>query len=74
MNKAHAGVAGAIRKDLQYRLVEDFADDVLGVEIETTKGRIMIITNYSPPPRNYIPTAEIENRLQKKHSSILRRS
>ena len=65
MNEAHAGVVVAIRKDLQYRLVDDFADDILGAEIETTKGRIMIITNYSPPRRNYIPTAEIENKLQK---------
>ena len=65
MNEGHAGVAVAIRKDLQYRLVDDFADDDLGVEIETTKGRIMIISNYSPPRRNYIPTAEIENELQK---------
>ena len=65
LNEAHAGVAIAVRKDLQYRIVDDFNDDILGAQLETTRGPVMILTNYSPPRRNYIPTAEIENKLQK---------
>ena len=65
LNEMHAGVAVAVRKDLQHRIIDDFTDDVLGVQIETTKGPLMFITHYSPPRRNYIPTAELENKLQK---------
>ena len=65
LNEAHAGVAVAVRRYLQNRIVDDFADDILGVQLETTRGHIMIITNYSPPRRNYMPTAEIENKMQK---------
>ena len=31
LNEAHAGVAVAVRKNLRYRLMDDFADDILGV-------------------------------------------
>ena len=65
LNEAHTGVAVAVRRDLQYCIVDDFADDILGVQLETTRGHIMIITNYNPPRRNYMPTAEIENKMQK---------
>ena len=64
LNERHAGVAVAVHKNLRYRLVDDFADDILGVQIETTRGPVMILTNYSPPRRNYIPSAELENKLQ----------
>ena len=64
LNEAHAGVAVAVRKNLRYRLMDDFADDILGVQIEMTRGQVMILTNYSPPRRNYIPSAELENKLQ----------
>ena len=42
LNEAHAGVAMAVRKNLRYRLVDDFVDDILGVQIETTRGQVMI--------------------------------
>ena len=61
LNEMHTGVAVAVRKDIQHRIIDDFTDDVLGVQIETTKGPLMIITHYS----NYVPTAELENKLQR---------
>ena len=65
LNEMHAGVAVAVRKDLQCRIIDDIDDDILGVQIETTKGPIMLLTHYSPPRRHYIPTAAFENKLQK---------
>ena len=65
LNDMHPGVVVAVRKDIQHRIIDDFTDDVLGVQIETTKGPLMIITHYSPPRRNYVPTAELENKLQR---------
>ena len=65
LNEAQVGVVVAVCKDLHYRVVEDFNDAILGVQLETTRGSVMFLTNYSPPHRNCIPAAEIENKLQK---------
>ena len=62
----HAGVAVAIRSNVKYKIIDDFAADILGVELETTKGPIMLLTCYSPPRRNYIPIGKLENKLQKR--------
>ena len=59
MNETQAGVAIAVRNDLHYRIVDDFNDDILGAQLETTRGPVMMLTSYSPP------AAEIENKLQK---------
>ena len=42
--------------------------NILGIELLTSKGPIIILTNYSPPRRHFIPIGEIENILQKKIS------
>ena len=65
LGEGSAGIAIAVRKNIKYKLLDDFQDDILGVELRTTKGPIIIMTNYSPPRRNYVPFAEIENILQK---------
>ena len=65
LSERSAGIAIAVRKNIKYRLLDDFQDDILGIELNTTKGPIIILTNYSPPSRNYVPIAEIENILQK---------
>ena len=62
----HARIAIAIRRDVKYKIIDDFAEDILGVELETTKGPVMFLTCYSPPRRNYIPVGELENKLQKR--------
>ena len=64
LDEMHAGVAIAVKKNIKYCLIDDFRDDILGVKVETTKGPIMILTTYCPPRRNYMPTGEIENKLQ----------
>ena len=65
LNEIHAGIAIAIRKNIKYKIMDDFIDDILGIELMTTKGPIIILTTYSPPRRNNIPVGEIENILQK---------
>ena len=61
----HAGVAVAVRRGLQCRIIDDFDDDILGALVETTKGPIILLTHYNPPRPHYIPTAALENKLQK---------
>ena len=65
LNKQHAGIAIGIRKDAKCKILDDFTDDVLGIQIETTKGPIAVFTIYSPPRRNYLPVGELKRALQK---------
>ena len=65
LNEPSAGVAIAIKKTIEYKTVDDFNDDILGIELLTSKGPIILLTNYGPPRRNFIPIGEIENILQK---------
>ena len=61
----HAGIAIAIRRNIEYKILEDFNDDVLGVQIDSNKGKINIITYYRPPKKisqcsRYCPLFQIE--------------
>ena len=49
LNERHAGIAVAIRKNIKYKIMDDFVDDILGIELMTTKGPIGILTNHGPP-------------------------
>ena len=64
-NERHAGIAIAIRKDIDHQILDDFQDDIMAVKIEPTKGQLIIATYYSPPRRNYMPIGEIKRLLQK---------
>lgn len=55
LNNASDGTAIAIKKNIQYKLLDDFLSDLLAVEISTTTGKIIISTLYQPPSRTYIP-------------------
>ena len=65
LNEQHAGIAIGIRKDANCRILDDFTDDLLGIQVETTKGPIAVFTIYSPPRRNYLPVGELKRALQK---------
>ena len=67
LNERAAGIAIPVRKNIKYCILDDFNDDILGIELITTKGPIIVLTNYSPPRRNHLPIGEIENILQKKY-------
>ena len=49
------GTAIAIRKNLHYKIMDDFLSDTLAVEIETSTGKIVIATLYQPPSRDFLP-------------------
>lgn len=50
----YAGTAVAIRNNLQYRLLDDFYTDMVGISIDTEQGPITIATTYIPPRIPYI--------------------
>ena len=50
-NEAHAGVAIAVKKGIQYKIIEEFEDDFLGIQLDTSRGLINLVTVYRPPRR-----------------------
>ena len=65
LNEQHAGIAVGIKKDVKYKILDDFTDDIFGIQIETTKGLTAVFTIYSPPHYNYLPVGEVKRPLQK---------
>ena len=64
-NELHADIAIAVRKDVQHQILDDH-QEVLAAKIMTTKGPVVVITHYSPPRVNHLPTGDIIRLLQKK--------
>lgn len=58
-NERQAGVAIAIRKNIEHQLWDDFDDDLLAVKVKTRRGPIIVSTLYSPPRRNYLPVGDL---------------
>ena len=58
-NERHAGIAIGIKKGIKHKIIDNYIEDILTVQIETTKGPINISTIYQPPRRNYLPNQDI---------------
>ena len=65
-NELHAEVTITVRKNLQHKIINDFNEDILGIQIETTKGPVAIYTTYSPLRRSYLPIGDIKRIAQKR--------
>ena len=48
-NEDNAGIAIAVKKNIKHKILDDFQEDLLALEIETVRGKIIISTKYSPP-------------------------
>lgn len=55
----HDGVAIAIKKNINYKLIDNFEEEVLAIQITTTQGPIIIATVYSPPRRPQLPANDL---------------
>ena len=51
LEERRCGCAIGVRKNLVYRIREDYYSDILSIEIETSLGPIIVATTYIPPPR-----------------------
>lgn len=54
----HDGTAIAIKRNIQYKLLDDF-NEFLAIQITTTMGDIILATTYLPPRRPYLPIQDI---------------
>ena len=43
------GVAIGVRKDIRYKLIDDFETYLIGITVDTEQGNIHIVTSYIPP-------------------------
>ena len=59
LGENQAGVAIGVKYNIKHRVIDDFQEDLLGIELETSRGPIVIATTYLPPRRNYLPRNEI---------------
>lgn len=55
----HAGIAIAVRYNIKHKIIDNFNEDTLAVEIYTDVGPVIIATSYVPPRRNYLPVQDI---------------
>lgn len=53
------GVAIAIKRNVNYVLIDDFEDEVIAAKVMTTLGDVIIATTYLLPRRNYLPAPDI---------------
>ena len=71
LNERHAGTAIAIRKNLPFKLIDNFNSDMIGVTIETNTGPITIVTTYVPPRTNYLNFIDFYKTLSLNHPSYI---
>lgn len=64
-NENHAGIAVAIKDNIRFKLIENFQEDFIAIEVETEVGPIIIGTTYLPPRRNYPPRQDINGLMQR---------
>ena len=51
-NENSAGIAMAIKPNIKHKIIDHYNGDILGMELETNKGKITVATAYIPPRRN----------------------
>ena len=47
-NEEQAGIAVAAKRGIQHKLLDESNEDILGLEVETNRRKIIIITAYCP--------------------------
>ena len=63
-NENSAGSALAVKKGLQFKILNNFENDTIGVQVQTHTGPLIIMTNYSPPRHRNLPNADLNYAIQ----------
>ena len=63
-NENSAGVAVAIRKGLEFKVLNDFDYDTIGVQVQTHSGPVIFMTNYTPPRKANLPNSDLDYAIQ----------
>ena len=65
LEEDHAGVAIAVKSSIQHRILDDFNEDMLAIQVESSRGPIIIATYYQPPRRNYLDIQDLASIMRK---------
>ena len=63
-NENSAGVAVAVRKGLDFKILNNFDYDTIAVQVQTQSGPVVIMTNYSPPRHVNLPNSDLDFAIQ----------
>ena len=58
-NLVHGGVAISIKKQITHKIIDDFDSDMLGIEVSTILGPVIISTAYRPPAAPYLDVIDL---------------
>ena len=64
LNETSAGAAIAIRKGLQFKVLNNFNYDTIAVQVQTQSGPIILMTNYTPPRKVNLPNSDLDYAIQ----------
>ena len=70
-NEASDGIAILIKKNLCYRIIDDFITNFLEIKIETSLGPISFATTYLPPRRAYLPSPDVHKLANNNHPTYI---
>lgn len=70
-NTCHSGIGIAIRKNIPFRLIDDFYSDLLAITINTAQGNITIATTYIPPREQFINFIDFNKLLNRPEPTYL---
>ena len=54
-NENHSGIAITVKKNVNYKIHDDSIEDVLAIEVETTREPVILCPTYIPPRRPIFP-------------------
>lgn len=59
--EANDGIAIAVRRNIKYKIIDNYTEEFMSVKIRTSLGEVQIGTTYLPPRRNYLPAQDLMN-------------
>ena len=69
-DEAHAGSTIAIKKGVQFTIINNFIEDTIGAKIETINGPIIVMTSYSPPRQTLLPDHDLKYMIRNQYPTI----
>ena len=69
-DERHAGSAIAIKKGLQFEILNEFICDTIGAKIETSQGILIVMTSYAPPRHPILPSEDLKYMINNVHPTI----
>lgn len=70
-NEINDGIAILVKKKLKFKINDDYITNFLEIIIETTTGKVSIVTTYLPPRRAYLPFPDMHKLISNNHPTYI---